>query len=65
MTDNPLPPRQVTLTTASGHTFTYAMNPVTVANALVKLEQSQLHAEKQAAMRELEQAPVQGISINR
>lgn len=40
----------VTLTTASGHTFTYSFNPVTIANALVKLEQSQLYAERKAAL---------------
>lgn len=47
----------VILTTTSGHTFSYSMNPQTVAKALVKLEQSQLHAEKMA-MREGGKSPL-------
>lgn len=51
--------RTVTLTTASGHQFAYHFDPVKVANALVRLEQSQLHAEKKAALQEMEQESAQ------
>lgn len=49
--------RIVTLTTANGHQFAYHFDPARVANALVRLEQSQLHADRKRALLELEQEP--------